>query len=191
MPRRRVPAKVVKSAAGQADLLKTIDPYLDLVHGVWYNWDGWLRCHNEPFNRLQIPGEVPKAYTLNATVKRVAGTSGLGFGLIVGERQVMLVLDSYPGDAYGLHLLDGKAVHEQPDLQRQVLLPKNTTVQLEVRVKSPVIELLVDGKSKFQWEGDVGRLSLQPEWEVPHKEWLFLTSHYSDFEITTLTLTAN
>lgn len=188
LPRRRTSARVVKNAAGQVDLLKTIDPHLDLVHGIWHTWYGWLRSHNEAFNRLQIPVDVPKSYVINATVKRIAGKSGLGFGLVVAGRQGMLVLDSYPGDSYGWHLLDGKQVHEQADLPHKVLLPLDVTVKLEVRVTPPTVELLVDGNSTFQWEGDAMRLSLQPEWEVPRKDWLFLTSHYSDFEITALTL---
>ncbi len=100
----------------------------------------------------------------------------------------MLVLDSHPGDSVGLHLLDGKQVHEQPTVQHKVLLPLDATVRLEVRVTPDTVELFVDEKPTFQWKGDPKQLSLQPEWEVPHKDWLFLASHFSDFQITMLTL---
>jgi hypothetical protein len=187
MPRRRISATIVKQGE-QIDLLKTMNPQLDVVHGIWHTWDGFLRCHNEAFNRLQIPVDVPITYTIRATVKRIAGTYGLGFGLVVGGRQTMLVLDSHPGDVTGLHLLDGKQVHEQPDIPHKMALPIGQVVNLEVRVTPQTVELLIDGGSRFQWAGDARRLSLQPEWEMPKKDWLFLTSHFSDFEIASLTL---
>lgn len=188
LPRRRTSAEIVNDAAKRIDLLKTINPQLDTVHGIWHTWNGWLQTHGEGFNRLQIPVDIPPAYSIKAIAKRTAGQQGLGFGLVVGGRQTMLVLDSHPGDVTGLHLLDGKQVHEQPSVPHKKALPIGQAVNLEVRVAPQTVELLIDGEGRFQWAGDVRRLSLQPQWEMPRKDWLFLTSHFSDFEITSLTL---
>ena len=100
----------------------------------------------------------------------------------------MLVLDSHPGDVTGLHLLDGKQVHEQANIPHQALLPVGETINLEIHATPSTVVLQVDGKMAFQWEGDPMRLTVQPQWEMPRKDWLFLTSHFSNFEISALTL---
>jgi hypothetical protein len=189
LPRRRTPARVVKDSSGRIDLLKTIDPHLDSVHGMWNTWQGYLNCHPEYFARLQIPVDVPETYVLQATVKRDYQTDSFGFGLVVGGRQVMLQLDSYDGEYVGLHFVDGKDAKSNETSQRVKLLPMNTAVKLEVRVTPRSIELLVDGKSTLKWEGDPTGLSLDPAWKVPRQDWLFLTEWFSSFQISELTLT--
>jgi hypothetical protein len=189
LPRRREPAAIVKDASKRIDLLETIDPYLDAVHGIWHFVDGELTCHRETFARLQIPLDLPDSYSIQAIVKREAGQDQLGFGLVVGGRQVMLVLDSYGGTVAGLHLLDGKKANANPTSLRKVLLPLEATVRLEVRVTPNSVELSVDGQPTYKWVGDPGRLSVQPEWQVPRTDWLFLTSYHSYFRIKSLTLT--
>lgn len=189
LPRRRTPARLVKDASGQIDLLKTIDPHLDSVHGIWNTWQGYLNCHPERWARLQIPVDLPESYVLRATVKRDYEKDQFDFGLVVGGRQVVLALDCYGGDCLGLHRVDGKDAQSNETTQRVSLLPMNTTVALEVHVTARSIELRVDGKSTLKWEGDPMSLSLDDEWAIPRKDWLFLGEWSSSFQISELTLT--
>jgi hypothetical protein len=189
LPRRRTPARVVKDAAGRIDLLQTIDPHLDSVHGIWHTWFGWLTCHRENFARMQIPVDVPESYVLNATVKRNEHNEMFGIGLVVGGRQVLLALDSFGGEYLGLHHFDGKDSKSNETTQHVTVLPMNTPVRLEIRVTPRSIELRADGKPTFQWEGDPSHLSLDNAWAIPRKDWLFLAEWYSGFAITELTLT--
>jgi hypothetical protein len=188
-PRRRGPAQVPRDGTGRIDVLKTLDPALDSVWGIWHCWEGPLTVHRERYARLQIPVDVPPSYVLAAEVTRQGGDGSFGFGLVVGGRQVLLVFDAYGGDVSGLHRLDGKRANANASTRKGVLLPANTKVQLQVHVTPKTIRASVDGKLALEWSGDPARLSLDPAWEVPRKDWLFLASFETKVLITSLTLT--
>jgi hypothetical protein len=42
----------------------------------------------------------------------------------------------------------------------------------------------------LNWHGDPARLSVSPDWPVPHSDWLFISAFASEFEIRSFTLEA-
>lgn len=61
-------------------------------------------------------------------------------------------------------------------------------MELECRVTPDSVTLLADDQSVLEWSGDPARLSVDPAWTVPRRDWLFLASHESIFAISHLTL---
>lgn len=187
-PRRREPARPVILSDGRVDLLKTIDPGLDSVHGIWHMWEGHLTAQKENYARLQIPYDLPKSYSVRARVKRIYKTDQLSFGLVVGGKQVLFAIDSYGGNHMGLHLVDGKKVRSNATTVIKPVLPMDKEVLLEIRVTANSVEMDANGNTEFQWRGDARRFSMQKEWMVPRNDWLFLGAYASRFEIYELIL---
>lgn len=188
-PRRRSPPQVVKDAAGRIDLLKTVDPSLDSVRGIWHRWEGPLTVPMERYAQLQIPVDAPPAYVIDAEVTRANGEELFGFGLIVGGRQVLLLIDGLGGEITGLHRLDGKRANANASTRKGKLLPTGQKVQLQVRVTPDSVRLSADGKPVLDWTGDPERLSLDPNWEAPRKDRLFLACYETKILISSLILT--
>jgi hypothetical protein len=191
VPRRRTPARVARGSDGTIDLLQTLDPELDSVHGLWHNWDGPLYTPRERAARLQIPVNVPESYVLRAEVTRVRGNGLFGLGLVVAGRQTLLAIDAgggaQPGRT-GLNLLDGKRSAANESTRTASVLPLEKTVRLECRVAPGRIALTAGDRPVIDWRGNARRLSNDAGWNVPNEQWLFLAAHESTFHIRALTL---
>lgn len=185
-PRRKKPPHVVRRG-DKIDLLRTLDPRLDAVRGIWF-MDGGLRNNSDLYARLQVPVEPPERYTLRLKTRRVWGRDQLGIGLIVGGHQVLLSIDSYGGKKTGLHFLDGKSSRNNESTHSGQVLPLDQFVNLTVRVRPDSVRLLADGKTIVDWSGDPARLSMDEDYAVPRKDWLFLAGWNTHCEITEFTL---
>jgi hypothetical protein len=186
-PARILPPKTV-AIGKKINLLKTLDPKLDRVHGIWYLDRDNLRSHRELCCRMQIPVAPPKAYLLSMTAKRLDGPSQLGLGIVVDGHQTMVLIDCNEGQNTGLSLLDGKAANENETTQTGALLPLGKKTEIQCRVEPGQVQLTVDGKKVMEWKGDAARLTVAEEYAMPHTDWLFLSSFNSMFEISSLTL---
>jgi hypothetical protein len=122
------------------------------------------------------------------SVERIEGTDQFGIGIIVGERQTMLSIDGYNSKFTGIHNLDGKPANENESTKAGTFLPLNKRTQIECRVADEEILLDIEGTRVIDWRGDVSRLSLSPDWPIPHADWLFLSSHDSSFDVNSFTL---
>lgn len=185
-PRRRQPPRVVRRG-DTIDLLKTLDPRLDSVRGIWF-WDDGLKWNRDTYARLQVPLAPPETYTLRLTVQRLFGKDGFGVGLVVDRHQTLLAIDSYGGKVTGLHLLDGKKCKDNETKYGRPVLPLGQEVKLVVQVKPDAIRLQADGQTIVDWTGDASRLSMQEEYSVPREDWLFLTSWNTQCVLTAFTL---
>ena len=191
-PVRATPAVVAtakKRKATPVNLLELIDPRRDRIQGIWFfEKEGVLRSPREFEARLQVAVAPPKSYSLEMTVERIEGTECLGIGVTVGGRQTMLEIDGYNSRFSGIHNLDGKPANENDSTKAGAFLPLHKRVDLKCRVQPDEIALEIDNKPVIQWHGDAERLSLSPDWPVPHSDWLFLGAFDSQFEITSFTL---
>lgn len=191
-PRRVLPPRVAGSGRGKhggpIDLLKLIDPEIDRIQGIWFFDNESLRSPNEFEARLQVPVAPPRAYALKMSIERLQGVECFGLGIVVGGRQTMLVVDAFKQHVSGIHDLDGKPVRENESAKHGMFLPLRKRVELECRVREDEIVLLIDKTPVIEWRGDAARLSLSPDWPVPHGDWLFLGAFDSEFDIRSFTL---
>jgi hypothetical protein len=165
------------------DLLRTLDPKLDSIKGIWF-MDGGLKWNRDDYARLQVPVTPPENYTLKLKVRRLFGDDQFGIGLIVGGRQTLLSVDAYGGQCTGLHLLDGKKSKDNESTHKRAVLPLEQTVDLEVRVRPNAVTLRADDRTIVDWSGNASRLSQDERYAVPRTDWLFLASWNTQCEVT-------
>lgn len=186
-PARILPAKPV-AVGKKVNLLKTLDPRLDRVHGVWYLDRENLRSHRELCCRIQVPLAPPKSYLLSMSVKRLEGGNQLGLGIVVDGRQTMVSIDGGQGESTGLGLIDSKPANENDTTHTGVLLSPGKKTEVQCRVEPGQVKLTVDGKDVFEWKGDATLLSLPEEYAMPHSDWLFISSFDTMFEISSFSM---
>ena len=176
---------------GTINLLKTLDPTLDAVHGHWHQLDGPLKPVRENFARLQIPVDLPEAYTLEVRLRRISGDDVFGLGIVVGGEQTMLAIDSYGGDVLGIHRLDGKRANGNESTKKVTVFKDQQWSDLKCVVAPDGFTLSADGNVVLQWQGDPKRLSIDEKWSVPNQQWLFLATNDNVYEISKMTLLPN
>ncbi len=186
-PKRRTPAKVIKRGAS-IDLMRTLDPQLDSVKGIWFIEDNTLRANRDSASRLQIPVDVPERYTVQLKVERLFGGDMFGVGIVVGGRQTVVCIDGYGGAISGLHLVDGKKVKSNSTTYKGALLPEKQTVSIRIRVAPNAVTAEADGRTFVSWKGDPSELSVDEAYAVPDTSRLFLASWNTQFAISQLTL---
>jgi hypothetical protein len=188
-PVRWSPALALSDGKGkspkQVNLLQVVDPRLDRVQGIWFfEKDGRLRSPCEFEARLQLPVVPPKSYSLRMTVERLQGTQQFGIGVVVGGRQTMISIDNSESHCTGLHNLDGKPASGNESTKEGQFLPLHKLAEVECRVADDAIRLDIDKQEVINWHGDPARLSVSPDWPVPHDDWLFISAFNSEFEIS-------
>ncbi len=180
-----LPAPGIPAPANAIDLLALIKPERDAISGNWRFEGKSLVCSgprtSDPCVKLQIPYVPPDQYDLLATLERVSGPQGFNLGLVVGGRQCFAAIDGWPHESYltGLHVLDGMGLelHKQYRHRGQVIANgKPTSVNCTVRKVAADyrVGIVCDGREVFQWQGDAGRLNLEPYNAPLRKEVLFL-----------------
>lgn len=191
-PRRVSAPLVVRPPNGKpsppVDLLHVLDPHLDRVQGVWFFDKGDLRSPVEVEARLQVPAKPPKSYRLRMAVERLQGSEMLGVGLIVAGRQTMVSIDGFNSQFAGIHNLDGQPSNHNESTKQGAFLPLKKRVDLDCRVGENEIHLEIDKTPVVDWRGDPARLSLSPDWPVPHTDWLFVSAYLSEFDISSFTI---
>lgn len=173
------------------DLLHLVNPRVDRVQGIWFfEKNGRLRCPVEVEARLQIPVVPPKSYVLRMMLERLQGNECFGLGVVAGGHQTMIEIDGFQSRFTGLHDLDHKGANGNDSTKKGKFLPLHIVVELECRVTPNSILLDIDRKEVLNWHGDPARLSVSPDWPVPHGDWLFVAAYCSEFEIRSFTLEA-
>lgn len=186
-PKRRKPAKVIKSGTS-IDLMRTVDPQLDSVKGIWFMEENTLRANRDSPSKLQFPVDVPDRYTIHLKVERLFGGDAFGVGIVVGGRQTVVCIDGYGGAISGLHLVDGRKVNRNSTTYKGALLPENQTVSIRIRVEPNAVSAEAGGKTFVSWKGDPSVLSVDENYAVPQTNRLFLASWNTQFAISQLLL---
>ena len=186
-PKRRTPARVSRRGSS-IDLMRTVDPKLDSVQGIWFIEKNTLRANRDSSSRLQILCAVPEKYTIRMTIERLFGSDMFGVGIIVGGRQTMVCIDSYGGTYSGLHLVDGKKVKSNSTTSKGALLPENQVVNIQIRVEPNAVTAAADGKPFVTRKGNPSQLSQDKTHAVPQTDQLHLASWNTQFSISQLLL---
>jgi len=168
----------IQHTIGEAiDLLDPINVERDAVHGDWSKEDASLVSPAKTrLARLQLPVVPPDEYILKATISRQSTTDVFCFGISSSDRQFCVAIDAFPSlqGRSGLSLVDGESADDNATSRPGRLLVSSDPTDVVITVQESHISAAVDGKLIVDWEGNFKRLALNPCWEVPRQDSLFL-----------------
>jgi hypothetical protein len=180
------------------DLLAAMSPQTVRTQG-WYFSTSYLRVDDSAqWARLQSPVNPTGEYQTALRIRRYSSSSSssqpkLGVfvvGLPSLRSQFLVVLD-YPiagkGFASFLTLSGYKKLEDNPTFK----LTENVTPRLEsgkemvlvCGVKLGEIVVTLGGEKLIEYRGDMGKLTMTPEWAVPNTRSMFLGAHQGEFYI--------
>jgi hypothetical protein len=165
------------------DLLAAIDVGRDRVRGDWRKEGGALIAPPVPAAALAVPGAVPSEYTLTLAAERLSGNDSLTVGLVVGGRQVAVVLEGWGNRASGLALVRG-----QRELKSmEAVFKPGAASTIVCTVRKSRIQIACEGSPLMDWSGDPADLSLIARyWTGVPPDRLFLGAWESSFCISRL-----
>ena len=178
-----------RPAAGAAvDLLELIVPERDAVHGDWKFEDGGLLTSPLQGARLQVPYAPPGDYVLRVVARKQAG-GGLFLGLVVDGRQTSVAIDGWNGQTSGLHFLDGHPAAFNASKREAPVFTDAEPKEIVCTVHPNRVLVECGAQTVVDWRGDGARLSMEPLFEMPNRDQLFLGSWDGQFLIEKLQLT--
>ncbi len=170
-------------------LLPLIDLTRDSVNGEWQLGDGRLTSPRVVgATVLQLPFCPPAEYDLSACAERKNGSDALLLGLVVGGRQVVVVLDGWGGTTSGLNLIDGKPGTENASRVEGALLPLRIPCRVDCSVRTNRLTVAVQGIKRIEWQGDPAVLSVVTGEGALNPECLSVGSVSSSFDLTELSV---
>jgi serine/threonine protein kinase len=186
-------AKGAEATSKVVDLLAMIDPKKHAIQGTWIKHEGKLFSPSGPQVRVQVPYRPPEAYRLEISAERTGQPGGvLSLGILVGKRQVSILLDGIGTDGEGLksglHCVDGNGYRSNETTHSGMLLRNGMPSKIVITVQKNGIAMTCDGVPIFAWMGDPQRLSLVDVLNVRDKEALIVASDTS-FVISEFLLT--
>ncbi len=184
------------AASGPFDLLANLKIPADVRLGNWRVVEGVL--HTPPIENgintavlyLSPERPLPAEYDVELQVERQEpGGSGMVVGIVSGERQATVMMDSYGSTArWGIEDIDGLGLAKANPTTvsgRRLTLDQKKMVRIEVRRGG--VRVFVEAEKVVDWQGRPEQLSTN-FWNVEKKQSLFLGSQ-ARFQIHKLLLT--
>ncbi|HZN34853.1 MAG TPA: hypothetical protein VFB80_13585, partial [Pirellulaceae bacterium] len=177
----------------RVDLLAALNDQTIRTSG-WTVNPGYAHVSSADFARLQAPTSPTGEYQVGLRLRRTSSSSSQNGMFVIGlphaRSQFLLVLDfPIPGQGYAsfLTLSNAKRPEDNPTFQLQAGQTHRLTTSREYFVACTVapnqIQVLLDGESLINYQGDMNRLTMPREWSVPDARSLFLGSHQGSFSI--------
>ena len=174
------------------NLLTAIDLKRDAISGPWIEAGGVLVSPNERNACVVLPVEfIPEEYQLTIEAERVSGTNNLSLFLVYGGKEAHVVLDSDAKGVIcsGLNVLNGKMVDQNLTTWRKSVLPRGKRVTVVCTVRKNGIRVEADEQKMFDWNGDPGSLSHDPNWTAALPKGKFaIGSWESVFKVSRISL---
>lgn len=172
-------------------LTKLPDLKKDAIGGTWKLAGGALvlSFSGEGYARLPIPYTPPEEYDLAMTIERKEGDVDFLVGLVGGGKQFAVQFDAIHSQVSGLSMIDGKGIGEC-DVKvfgKFFEIKKPRTLIFMIRREAFIMQS--EGKDVLAWKADWNRISLNPAFQTPAKNSLFLGVWGSTFQIAKMTLT--
>jgi serine/threonine protein kinase/WD40 repeat protein len=174
------------------DLIAGIDS-ADLSDSIneWRLVDGELRNPDRKFAAAPLPGDfVNKSYHLQVGFRCDGDNESLTVFIPVGARQTAFLLDGYPYQGWRstLHFLDGDGGRYDPNATLGRNIKVNQSYQLDVFVRlsgaASEIEVLLDSKPLYRWQGLNHRLSRNPRFRNMPPGQIGVGAHYPGWFVT-------
>ncbi|HEX7901925.1 MAG TPA: hypothetical protein VF950_29470 [Planctomycetota bacterium] len=165
------------------DLLRRVDPGRDALRGSWRVEGTSLVM--EPMSRLQVPWTAPDEFDLVLDVERLHNVGKL----LVGLGAFDVVIDNWHANEHraGAHRLDGRHVTAYP-ARVGAVFRNNVLHRILYSVRKASVVVKVDGLEILRFEGDLGRLSLDPRYVPPTPRAFFVANETSPFRILRMSL---
>ncbi|MBS0208381.1 MAG: protein kinase [Planctomycetes bacterium] len=178
------------ATGGATDLLSRVDPTRDTIEGDWQLVNGALsNLAGKGVNlRVMVPYTPPEEYDLRLVAKRTAGNGRLAIGLVVGEAQTRLNIETAANDSpqfIGLDAATGDSRY-LPAARRIVTFPHDTPCEVVCLVRKNHVSAYVDNRLAIDWQGDPRDLGLPTFFQSRNRRQLFLGVQGKDtqFEIS-------
>jgi len=158
-----------KWGQGARDLLKSVNPAEDAVHGKWTRPGGQLLSDWRTNARCQLSAGSRGSYQLEVQFTRVAGDC-MAVMLPVARTGVLLVVSGWGGEVSGLAYVNRKDANANETtragkLENGVKHTLLITTRLLEGNRSR-IDVTLDGKPYIKWEGLVSALSPDGAWRL-------------------------
>ena len=146
------------------DLISLIDPERDIRANDWRLVDGALVSTTDQRSTLMIPYQPPDHYRVELTAMRLKYDESLALGLVADNREILLVIDTYPwlGFLSGINQLDGVEISRRSSGSHQgQLLPLGQPVPIVATLRRDgqrlSIDMMVGGSQVLSWRGNVSQ----------------------------------
>jgi hypothetical protein len=148
------------------DLLALVDPQRDAVLGDWSREADGLVMRGPGGSRLAIPCAVEGDYELKVEFARMKGDNEVAFILPVGSRCSALLISKEVGKRSGLFWAakGDTMVSPAPLANRE---PHALEVMVKTGGGTADIDVRLDGKPYFHWQGAVSSASLWDAYKLP------------------------
>ena len=158
-----------KWGQGARDLLKSVNPAEDAVHGQWTRPDGQLLSDWRTNARCQLPAGSQGSYQLEIQFTRIAGDC-LAVMLPVGRTGALLVVSGWGGKVSGLAYVNRKDADRNEttrsgELDNGVKHTLLITTQLLDGDRAR-IDVTLNGKPYIKWEGLESALLPDGDWRL-------------------------
>lgn len=171
------------------NLFDSLTPKQDSLVGEWqFELDSLVSPQND-YALLLIPHQPPEEYELKAVVSRASGDSLLALGLVAAGSQFVVALDAYGGTISGIDRVDGADVRQNETTRQQSLFTNDLPQTIICTVRKNNLVVTCNDETVLAYQGDFGRLSVGPQWQIREKSALFLGTWRSSFRIRELKLT--
>jgi len=182
---RAVPAGAADTPP--VDLLAAVDPPRDAVSGTWSlepaGDDGGARltAPRQFGARVELPTVPPAAYRLTVIAEPLDDPDGLILGQRAGDARFVVLLGFTPEGAQlgALENVAGGnvAAPDNPTRFAAELFARGRPATVVVSVTAGGVRVDVDGRTRIDWHGNPGSLSLSEYWSTPHADRLFLGAY--------------
>ena len=158
-----------------------------------WTYDG-TRLHSPPGVRhqaLALPCDLPEEYDLRIVATRTLGLGGLHVGLASGDRRFVAIVDGMRMRMSGLELIDRIPARMNRSGRRLPALDTGKEALIFCAVRKTGVYVEVERQVVIRWEGDLSRLSLPREVQLPGtgiESGLFLSKTDAGFTVREVTL---
>ncbi|MGH7134641.1 MAG: family 16 glycoside hydrolase, partial [Pirellulales bacterium] len=179
------------ATAKPIDLLKQLNLRQPGTVGDWQLKRSQLIFPQFPNQSVAIYDGTPDDYKLTADIRCNSHTTGILFGIVVGNAQATVAIDGWGKSSSGLGLINGLEYKDTATSRPGCFLEDGAANHVEITVHKNSVEVRCNGEKLFNWTGDPSQLSVPPKWAGRHSpRQLFVgMGGPSPFAVTELTLT--
>ena len=176
---------------GIIDLIPLVNLDHPALVGNWSKEDGALSTTGIGLGQLPIEIGLPDAYELTLEVDEVRGNNGILIGLQIANQHVAVVIDGWSAQASGLGLIDGQpADGNEASVFGSWLSPDEPNV-IQCAVSENSVRVTCNDLPVVDWQGDVSRLRLPPEYQQPTTSAVFLATDNTTYRVSRLELSSS
>ncbi len=150
------------------EFVELVDLSEDVLTGGWRALDDGLQTRAAAPAAVRLPVKLTGSYSIQLKIARTRGAGMVGVTLPVGQREVLLRIDS--AGLSGLELVDGETVvkNDTALVGRKIDNGEDKTLTIDVSVegKRASITARVGGRTWVTWRGEVESLSVPFGWSA-------------------------